>query len=85
LTWPLEVGGRFWSGPAPPGAPQEPEAALAGLADFTEGLLRAGEVDIYRRICVEMDRVVLEAVLRHVNGNQVKASELLGISRTTLK
>jgi two-component system nitrogen regulation response regulator GlnG len=61
------------------------EVSLPGLANFTEALLRAGEVDIYRRVCLEMDRVVLAAVLRHVNGNQVKASELLGISRTTLR
>jgi len=61
------------------------EASMAGLADFTGGLLRAGELDIYRRVSLEMDRVVLVTVLRHVKGNQVKASELLGISRTTLR
>ncbi len=58
---------------------------MAGLAEFTESLLRAGELDIYRRVSVEMDRIVLGAVLRHVKGNQVKASKMLGISRTTLR
>jgi two-component system nitrogen regulation response regulator GlnG len=58
---------------------------MGGLVEFTDALLRAGELDIYRRICQEMDRVVLAAVMRHVQGNQVKASELLGISRTTLR
>jgi DNA-binding protein Fis len=58
---------------------------MASIADFAEELLRAGELDIYRRIGLEMDQVVLNAVLRHVNGNQVKASALLGISRTTLR
>jgi nitrogen regulation protein NR(I) len=67
--------------------PRQPAAdtCMAGLADVTEELLRAGELDIYRRVGLEMDRVVLEVVLRHVHGNQVKASELLGISRTTLR
>jgi two-component system nitrogen regulation response regulator GlnG len=55
------------------------------LADFTAGLLRAGEADIYRRVCLEVDRIVLDTVLRHVKGNQLRASELLGISRTTLR
>jgi two-component system nitrogen regulation response regulator GlnG len=74
------------SNPTPTGTrPVTPEVCLTGLADYTEGLLRAGELDIYRRVSLEMDRVVLLAVLRHVNGNQVKASEMLGISRTTLR
>jgi len=72
--------------PAPSGTrPLTPDAYLAGLAEFTEGLLRAGELDLYRRVSLEMDRVVLVTVLRHVKGNQVKASEMLGISRTTLR
>ena len=52
---------------------------------LTTALLRAGESNIYRRVEHEVDRVVLEVVLRHVKGNQVQASELLGISRTTLR
>jgi two-component system nitrogen regulation response regulator GlnG len=71
---------------ARPGAPPAvPRAGIEALAEFTESLLQAGEPDIYRRVCQEVDRVVLEAVLRHAGGNQVKASELLGISRTTLR
>jgi two-component system nitrogen regulation response regulator GlnG len=55
------------------------------VARLTAGLLRAGEPDIYRRISLEVDRVVMNTVLRHTKGNQVQASELLGISRTTLR
>jgi two-component system nitrogen regulation response regulator GlnG len=66
-------------------AEQPPPPGVTDLAYLTTSLLRAGEGDIYRRVCGEMDRVVLETVLRHVNGNQVRAAELLGISRTTLR
>jgi nitrogen regulation protein NR(I) len=70
---------------ASPTKPVATEGAGLEVASFTSGLLRAGETEIYRRVTAEMDRVVLTEVLRHVKGNQVHASELLGISRTTLR
>jgi two-component system nitrogen regulation response regulator GlnG len=48
-------------------------------------LLARGEPEIYRRVLAEVDRLVLREVLAHVRDNQVHASELLGISRTTLR
>lgn len=50
-----------------------------------EELLRSNSPDIYRTVIHAVDRVVFEATLEHVKGNQVQASELLGISRTTLR
>jgi two-component system nitrogen regulation response regulator GlnG len=58
---------------------------LPDVAARTAALLHVGETDLYRQLCVEIDRTVLDVVLRHVKGNQVQASELLGISRTTLR
>jgi DNA-binding NtrC family response regulator len=74
-----------WSSTSPVARQLTAEACMAGAAEYAKGLLRAGELDIYRRMVLEMDRAVLTALLRHVEGNQVKASELLGISRTTLR
>jgi two-component system nitrogen regulation response regulator GlnG len=48
-------------------------------------LLRKGEDDIYRKVTQAVDRAILETVLRHTGGSQMAASELLGISRTTLR
>jgi two-component system nitrogen regulation response regulator GlnG len=69
-----------------------PDPAGGAVADPTrdigrmvEGLLAEGASDIYRKVLAAVDRTVVELVLRHVRGNQVQASELLGISRTTLR
>jgi DNA-binding protein Fis len=66
-----------------------PDAAtqrdLPDLRAYTEQLLAAGTQDLYRVLLGTVDRVALAAVLRHVGGNQVRASEVLGISRTTLR
>jgi two-component system nitrogen regulation response regulator GlnG len=48
-------------------------------------LVRAGSTDIYRQVTQAVDRAMLTAILEHAHGNQSQASELLGISRTTLR
>ncbi|HJZ53728.1 MAG TPA: sigma-54 dependent transcriptional regulator [Gemmataceae bacterium] len=76
----LPAGVREGTPPAP-----KPGGAALDVAALVAELLRAGETDIYRRVTQAVDRTVLTAVLQHVRGNQVQASELLGISRTTLR
>jgi two-component system nitrogen regulation response regulator GlnG len=69
----------------PKPASKQPSSTGPDVTALVEDLLRAGETDIYRRVTQAVDRAVLSAVLQHVRGNQVQASELLGISRTTLR
>jgi nitrogen regulation protein NR(I) len=55
------------------------------IAGLSRRLTQSGSNDIYRQVHAEVDRVLLDEVLRHVDGNQVLASQVLGISRTTLR
>jgi two-component system nitrogen regulation response regulator GlnG len=74
---------RDWK-PSPPDAAPAPPTGFDPVAHLHK-LLGAGETDVYRKVCEATDRVILEAILRHTRGNRVQASELLGISRTTLR
>jgi len=55
------------------------------LARLISDRLDAADPEIYRRITLAVDRIVIDIILRRTRGNQVQASELLGISRTTLR
>jgi two-component system nitrogen regulation response regulator GlnG len=58
---------------------------LTCVAHFVRTLLEANEPNVYRRVLAEVDKTVLQETLRFVEGNQVQASERLGMSRTTLR
>jgi two-component system nitrogen regulation response regulator GlnG len=72
---------------------EEGERAIGRKADL-EGLLTS-EVktaladpqpsEVYRRILARVERPLLETVLAHTGGNQIKAAALLGINRNTLR
>lgn len=59
--------------------------ASAGLEALAESLLRKGVVNLYSEAVAALDRVLLPYVLRHTGNHQTRASELLGISRATLR
>ena len=71
--------------PASRPSPTDSGADTLEVGHLVDNLLAAGEDEIYRKVAAAVERVVIEAVLRHAKGNQVQASELLGISRTTLR
>ncbi|HET6879854.1 MAG TPA: sigma-54 dependent transcriptional regulator [Pirellulales bacterium] len=54
--------------------PQQVEAWLAG-----------GETDLYRRALEHFDRLMIRRAMERAGGNQARASELLGLSRVTLR
>ncbi len=71
--------------------PIEPDEK--GLAAVTERFLKKyfklhGEIlpadGLYERIMKEVEKPLIELTLKSVNGNQVRASNVLGINRNTL-
>ncbi len=64
-----------------------PEAGspAAALGDWIDSLLLAGCGDLHGRAVEALERVLLTRVLRHTQGHQTRASEVLGISRNTLR
>ena len=40
---------------------------------------------VYDMVLHEMEKPLLEIVMRHAKGNQVRASQILGINRNTLR
>jgi two-component system nitrogen regulation response regulator GlnG len=55
------------------------------VAQLARQLISSGEGHVYRKVVMAVDRIVLDEALRVTEGNQVEASALLGISRTTLR
>ena len=50
-----------------------------------ETLASSGPDEVYHQMMERVERPLLEAVLRHTGGNQLRAASLLGINRNTLR
>lgn len=61
------------------------EAPAFDLLEATRRMLAGADGDVYRRLSLLADRVVLEETMKHFRGNQARAAERLGISRVTLR
>lgn len=55
------------------------------LGEILEGWFVSNQTDLYRRALEHFDRLILTRAVKQSNGNQTKASEILGISRFTLR
>lgn len=58
---------------------------LPDIASRVHKMIEADESDLFRRIIDDAEHVIIQEVLNHFQGNQVQASRVLGISRTTLR
>jgi two-component system nitrogen regulation response regulator GlnG len=67
--------------------PVEPPAATAagGVHALIDSFMQDGGRNLLPRAVETVERALLERVLRDTQGNQTQASELLGISRNTLR
>jgi two-component system nitrogen regulation response regulator GlnG len=70
-------------------AAEEPAAAHAGdsvdLAALIDALLHDSEDQLHDKVIAAAERVLFIRVLKHTHGNQARASELLGLNRSTLR
>ena len=55
------------------------------MQEVEEALARASTGELYRDILERVERPLVEAVLNHTDGNQIRAAALLGINRNTLR
>ena len=58
------------------------EAMEAYFADLNGHMPSQG---VYQMVLREVERPMLEVVLKHTRGNQTRAAEILGINRGTLR
>ena len=71
----------------PPAPAPGQAAASAGpdLERFIDARLEAGTQDLYAESVRRLERTLLPRVLRHTNGNQLRAAKILGITRGSLR
>ena len=69
------------------GHPARPAATSHELVEgeVRAALGRSETGDIYRGVLERVERPLLETVLAHTEGNQIRAAALLGINRNTLR
>jgi two-component system nitrogen regulation response regulator GlnG len=70
---------------SPAAGPDTPSSPSGSSQEFVRQRLRNGSTNLYKEALRQMERQLLTQVLRHTGGNQLKAAEILGMTRGTLR
>jgi Fis family transcriptional regulator, factor for inversion stimulation protein len=67
--------------------PQPPidEAVKSSLERYFQSLEGAPASQVYDMVIKAVERPMLQVIMQRVDGNQLRASEILGINRNTLR
>ena len=57
----------------------------AAMKNYFKHLNGYGTSDLYQMVLAEVEPPLLETVMEYTKGNQTRAAEVLGISRSTLR
>jgi Fis family transcriptional regulator len=66
-------------------SPSIDQAVTRSLEKYFRDLEGARPSAIYDMVLASVERPMLEVVMRQAHGNQLRASEMLGINRNTLR
>ena len=61
------------------------ESVRAAMNNYFQHLNGYGTSDLYQMVLAEVEPPLLETVMEYTKGNQTRAAEVLGISRSTLR
>ena len=75
----------FLSAPAGDAKAKAPSLEALVAAEVAAALAAPGANDLHPRLLERFERPLLEAVLAHTGGNQLRAAAILGITRNTLR
>jgi len=60
------------------------EALVGGLLDLTQVLVKYKSGEIYKSLLTNIEKPLIETVLKRTDGNKIKVAKILGINRNTL-